>query len=686
MATVTPITVSPYSTGHLPAGQTLEFQITLDAPDDPVVFLYFINNRDTDRFYVALPPSGILTYEARNQDHTIAIITGRRGINSEVFEFRISTPPPPVNISVPDHFIKNGETIRVYFKMIRKRFLTISDISVDAGTLTNFVANDTTYEYAIDLTAPDEGVGILRLSVTPFANAYEDFLYAPEATEDIVVASRLKPTHLADPENETLYIREVMADDLDDINDFEVLVSFSRNVTFSKEHVMLNAVDSNNDPQPVSLQGFSGENSVYSLIVRPPMIGGEGRLVISIPENVVNEGNLPKVLTLDYSDEIIVPEWSKVFETTDAYKDIVSVDRHCVQMLRDAQIDCFALDGSLLTDLQVNLPDSPMLCRAVKYDVGKYIGFSDAADTTAHLIVDGNEEWASAGVFKRDTYNAADWAWTRDRRLLIVATPSSAPDIGVLPTREVHDAIRRGYDLNDAVFQSLSLSEADVPRIENWTGSVTIGHGDGNLFVASNERNAQNYLSVYDAENAELPAQRIPISGGVTSLFVFEGWLYRYDATEQTLTRFSLDILRPPQPNAEIYPFILLPGDEIPLEKLIKHARAFVFDIGFDKPDWLTIEDRKLKVADDALPKSTAYVRIRGINRNGASDIGACGFYAYVREPETPQWRDFDSLSMYEDQALNMFAFVENADEIQWQHGVTPPPNVEMVNGKIKLK
>lgn len=704
MATVTSLTASPYTTGHLPAGETLEFAVTLDNADDdlgiidpnevdyfftqrlgfvPVVFVQSVSVQRIDSLNYRL------SYNSYNSEYRFTIITGGRSGNRQSFSFRISPPPPPVNISVRDHFIKNGDTVRIYFKMIRKQFLTISDITVNAGILSNWVANDSTYEYSIDLTAPDTGAGGIRLS-TPFANAYEDFLYAPAPTEDIIVASRLKPTHLADPETDTLYMREVTADDLDDINDFEVLVSFSRNVTgFSKEKIMLNAIDDANDPQTVSLQKFEGEHSVYSLVVRPPMVGGTGTMSITVPENVTNEGNSQKTLIINYTDQIIVPEWSKVFKTTDAYKDIVSVDRQCVQMLRDVQIDCFNLEGSIDADKQVDFPDDPTIRRAIQYDIGKYIGLSDDANTTAHLFIEGIKEWTSGGVFRLDTYNAFDWVWTRDRRIIIVATQPTGPVLGVLPAREVHEAIRSGYDLNDAVFDGLSLSN-DLEAIENWGESVVIAHGEGNhLFVASNETGAdvQNYVSVYDAENQLLPEARIPISGRTTALFVFDGWLYRYDDTNMTLYRFSLDVLRLPTPKAEIYPFILLPGDEIPLLKLIKHATQVVFDVGFEKPDWLSIEDNVLKVAEDAIPKSTAYARLRGINRNGASLFGTCGFYVYVREPQTPIWKAFESLSMYDDNhELDMFAFVDGADTIELQHGFTPPSNIALENGKVKVK
>ena len=116
----------------------------------------------------------------------------------------------------------------------------------------------------------------------------------------------------------------------------------------------------------------------------------------------------------------------------------------------------------------------------------------------------------------------------------------------------------------------------------------------------------------------------------------------------------------------------------------MRYADRVVFDVGFDKPRWLSIEDNWLCIAADAPQKSTAYVRLRAINRNGASDPGSFGFYIYVRELRSPQWKAFKALSMYHNQELNMFAYVEDADEIEWQEGFTPPTDVTLENGKLK--
>ena len=138
----------------------------------------------------------------------------------------------------------------------------------------------------------------------------------------------------------------------------------------------------------------------------------------------------------------------------------------------------------------------------------------------------------------------------------------------------------------------------------------------------------QNYVWVYDAENNLIPNQRIPISADTTSstteiksLFAKDGGLYRYDTTvSQTLLQFPLDWLRLPEPKSEIYPILAAPGDSIDLSTLISHADTILFDVGFEKPSWLSIDGTQLK---DSGRRDTEI--------NGVCTIAGCESQRYER-------------------------------------------------------
>ena len=59
----------------------------------------------------------------------------------------------------------------------------------------------------------------------------------------------------------------------------------------------------------------------------------------------------------------------------------------------------------------------------------------------------------------------ADLAFTRDRRLILASDSYiGTPNYGVIPTLEIHAAIRDGYGLGDAVFDDFSLNNEGLPE------------------------------------------------------------------------------------------------------------------------------------------------------------------------------------------------------------------------------
>ena len=696
---------SNYITSNFPSGQEVVFTITVR--DDILtedINLHHITLWDSEyaRSHRTAVPNILWSLEKVSNTEYLVRYTSDYSITSVSINFsghpEITTAytiatasvgplPQDIDFKPEDLLVYNGEkTTVVLTKNLRGRALSFNNLSVNVGRLSNFRGSG--HNYRVDITPPPEGFGIIKLRVNGFSSGLiEEVLHAPLPTEDVLFVSRHKPIPYLAREDEFVYLQEITDADLDDLNDLIILIVFDQDVTgFTEDDVTLLAIDDNNDVVEATVVGFRGEGSVYEVRIRILSPGGGGKVVVGVPHNATDQGNPEKSLTICYSDEIVKPDWEVMFLTTETYNDIVSVGRDGVQLLRGNQIDHFSFDGEVNSDRQVALPYEPVVTRAIEYDVGKYLGLATARDSKAHLFVEGATEWSSESVFTLATDRATaersdiqglavnDWAWTRDRRMIVASIPfqNHAASIGSLHSLEIHKAIREGTDLNDVVFEGVSV-DYGILDIDSWDGLVALAHAEGKLFVGSNDTRAANYIFVFDAEHRMVLGQQIPIEGRVKSLFAKNGWLYRYNDTTKTLMRFPLDALRLPAPKKEIYPQSVLPGDEIDLLALAQYASRVVFDVGFKKPRWLSIEDNTLKIAADTPVKSTAYVRLRAINNNGASLAGSFGFYVYVRELRAPEWKNFDKLSMYHDQVLNMFAYVDGAEEITWQDGFTPP-------------
>ena len=709
---------SRYITGQFVSGQEAVITIYLDAPLASDVGKHQLSVYDTEYNHLTRSPFGVPSdwwrlekvsdteYKIRYTSPypvTSVYLGGLlnhpeiTGFSGGFSSFPIGPPPQDVSFGPEDFFLYNGETTTVAFIVnLRGRRLSINNLSVSAGHLSNFRGSG--HNYRVDITAPSEGFGIIELRINSFQSGLiEEFGHAPRPTEDILFVSRHKPIPQLAREDDFVYLQEITDADLDDVNDLNVLIIFDQDVTgFTENDVSLYAIDDNNDVVETMIVGFSGKGSVYQVTVRVLSPGGEGKVVVGVPHNVTDQGNPEKSLTICYDDALIIPDWEVMFVTTETYNDIVSVGSDGVQLLRGNQIDFFSFEGEVDSEKQAVLPSTPVVTRAVKYDTGKYLGLATTSDSKAHLFVEGATEWSSESVFTlatdRNTPGSEiaglainDWAWTRDRRVIVASMPfmDNAAALGEIHSLEIHKAIREGTDLNDVVFDGVSVDYGELD-IDSWDGLVALAHAEGKLFVGSNDTSAANYIFVFDAENRMLLGQQIPITGRVKSLFAKNGWLYRYNDTTKAIMRFPLDALRLPEPKKEIYPQVVLPGDEIDLLTLCRYATRVVSDVGFEKPRWLSIEDNKLKVASDAPVKSTAYARLRGINNNGASLAGSFGFYVYVRELRAPEWKDFEKLSMYHNQELNMFAYVEGAEEIEWQEGFTVPDGFVLEGGVLR--
>ena len=75
----------------------------------------------------------------------------------------------------------------------------------------------------------------------------------------------------------------------------------------------------------------------------------------------------------------------------------------------------------------------------------------------------------------------------------------------------------------------------------------------------------------------------------------------------------------------------------------------------------------------------------RGVNSNGTSVEGEFGFYVYIRSFRQPEWKDFSDLGMFADQTLNMLAFADTADFVEWQHGFTPPSHLDLTDSELTV-
>ena len=142
---------------------------------------------------------------------------------------------------------------------------------------------------------------------------------------------------------------------------------------------------------------------------------------------------------------------------------------------------------------------------------------------------------------------------------------------------------------------------------------------------------------------------------------------------------YTLDIrtYRPTALNTKttIYPQFVEAGERLDLTQFSPDAERFTFDVGFDKPSYLSINSsNELAVGSGA---ETIFVKLKAINRIDATETDSFGFYLIIRQAQAPVWRDVSELTMRAGSSYDLFQLVES--------GLETPPTIAFRSGRARL-
>ena len=492
--------------------------------------------------------------------------------------------------------------------------------------------------------------------------------------------------------NGHLYVTEVEDDDPIDKNDHILLFVFDENVNgFDLESIDLSAVDNNDNDisDEVSFTEFQlagAEGGVaYKIGIRPPTGSGDGSITVTVKENTVIEGNDETTLTIDYSDNFPKSVWFELFSADDegdTYDQIVSIDLEKVLLRHDNEIHIYDWNGEQNIDAtRLSTSNEAML----RLDAKTFLGRDDQK-----LIGEsgGVLKWESADILETIS-SSQSWALTKNGRLLITKTEDER-GIQEIPIEDVHVGIIENADLSDETYENITLSDDDYESLpENLAWYLTSDLD--NLYIEPRST-GDHYIRVYDPEYKTISDKWIPmpaefITYSPVSIFIFQNLLFRYN-TDNALEFLDFTQWQLPKPLGKIHPQEVTPGQRIDLRKFVKYATDITFDLGMKIPDWVSLEsDRYLVISNDAPIDATVYIRIIGINHVGASPFHGCMFYMQVKDPiqTIPVWQNVEKLVIREDQKLNFFEYVRDADTIEPVYGSEFPEFLDLDNGVLSV-
>ena len=466
--------------------------------------------------------------------------------------------------------------------------------------------------------------------------------------------------------------------DKEDKNDFPVLFLFSENADLTQSGVSVSAGS--------SLVAFEGANSVYTATIRPPQTSGIVR--VTVTANAVSQGNS------ETSKDIRV---TKFFPDADAevpthlFNHNLSYSFWRNQGSTGAGIACspsriiISSKGDRAANSLLNYVD--------------FFTYSGAHQTTETFTVAGG---TSFGLSRIDFFNGS---------LLYQHTRFSSSGWGRLDL-QTHTFERGGGSTSAITHTRLGITRPGTssvitqpydteasPTTHDFSLDFTsqlrqIGgaaHQDDLIYLYDHNPNKSNtfpgvsflVLHITEADEfealASLNIARASPNSVWRDMAIYRDTLYLLD--NRGIYTLEIKKYRPVAKNTKstIYPVFIEAGATLDLKQFAPDAERIVFDVGYDKPPFLTINSSNELVLGSGA--RTCLVKLKAINRIDATETGSFQFYLIVRRAAAPVWREVSELTMRAGNSYDLFQLVPDAESIAYRSGRTRLSGSSLSNG-----
>ena len=447
-------------------------------------------------------------------------------------------------------------------------------------------------------------------------------------------------------------VSTIGANDPEDLNDFTVLLVFDGNITgLTEADITLSA--------GTTLVSLEGRNSVWKAVVRPPQTAGT--VTVTVAANAVAEGNA---------------QTSKDIAVVTNYPDA------------DAETPTLLFNHSTLNNA-IGLTVSPTRIIAIRSvsSIANVVFFTHAGvqQTTETLTsrtrgIVQRIEYFNDTLLLPQTYGSPGRFSLEDLSEIERYAAISSSSGFIVHTRLGVIGIRT----NTRVFYIQPYGTTAIDdRIEHQLprefGYRLIAHQDDLLYMVYRGffNNDFALAEINDADGATYISQlniNLPSSGGLRDIAIYRDTLYILGVNNGNIYTIDIRKYRPvaKRTKTTIYPVFAEAGDTIGLTQFSPDAERFTFDIGFDKPSYLSINaSNELVVGSGA---ETAFVKLKAINRIDATETESFGFYLIIRRATAPVWRKVSALTMRAGSSYDLFQLVES--------GLETPPTIAFRSGR----
>ena len=466
------------------------------------------------------------------------------------------------------------------------------------------------------------------------------------------------------------------ANDKEDQNDFPVLFLFSENGTgLTEAGITLSA--------GASLVALEGDGVTWQATIRPPVTSGI--VTVTVVANAVNEGNA---------------ETSKDIRVTKFFPD---VDAQAPTLLFNHGLSYSFYRGSGISGRGIACSGPHIIIGSggarggsVERNYIDFFTYNGTHQTAKTITSDASNQNRVAAIdFFNDTLlyqhsrlGATGWGRFNLETLDYQREPTGSArniahtrlGVAVATTDSV---VIQPYDFDaETVTHDIDFPmRANIDAAAHQNDLLYV-FSSGSSYSDSFPGSRYNLAAITSDDAIELIASLNIVQSSSNSVFrdiaIFRDTLYLLDSAGV----WTLDI-RKYRPVAKrtkttIYPVFASEGDTIDLTQFSPDAERFTFDVGFDKPSYLSINaSNELEIGSGA---ETIFVKLKAINRIDATETDSFGFYLIIRRAQSPVWRNVSALTMRAGSSYDLFQLVD-ADSIAFRSGRPRPTGSSLANG-----
>ena len=446
-------------------------------------------------------------------------------------------------------------------------------------------------------------------------------------------------------------VSTIGANDKPDKNDFKILIISDENVTgLTESGITLSA--------GATLVSITGGNSVWEATIRPPT--SAGTVTVTVAANAVAEGN---------------PETSKSIRVSTSFPD---ADAEVPTSLFTHGFRNTQIEGITVTPTRIIIGRQPINTQIM---LQKYLhdGTAQTGETVSYTH---SSIFNFTGI---DGVNGDILArHTRLREVSGLLEPVDTFSLngsGIAHTRLGFMRTSGRGELSALPYGQTTIVTHDYDAPISYS---RIAHQDNLLYL--NTSNEFGLAEITDSDEIKF-LSRLNIEEA-SNRFWFDFAIYQDTLYMVSGDRVSTLDIRPYRPVAKntkstIYPIFANEGDTIDLTQFSPDAERIVFDVGYNKPPFLTINSsNELAVASGA---QTCFVKLKAINRIDATEADSFGFYLIIRQATvSPVWRDVSELTMRAGSRYDLFQLVD-ADTIAFRSGRPRPMGSRLDSGVFTI-